>query len=67
MNLLGALLKDLTLYLSLRKNVVITVISDKEEKRWQPATVTPITDAHTERRVVQLKVDTCEKGGRGTS
>ena len=33
MNLLGALLKDLTLNLSLRKNVVITVISDKEEKK----------------------------------
>ena len=33
MNLLGALLKDLTLYLSLRKNVVITAISDKEAKK----------------------------------
>lgn len=33
MNLLGALLKDLTLYLSLIKNVVITVISDKEGKK----------------------------------
>ena len=36
----------------------------KKQKRRQTAIGTSIKDAHTERRVVQLKVDTCEKGGR---
>ena len=35
----------------------------KKQKRWQTAIGTSIKDAHTERRVVQLKVDTCRKWG----
>ena len=37
----------------------------KKQNRWQTAIGTSIKDAHTERRVVQLKEDTCRKWGGG--